>query len=58
MLGNKYEIILILMSVNIDINCLFSEIKIGVKYIKDGKEMDYFPADMSKLEGIEVGGGH
>ncbi|KAF2348367.1 Adenylosuccinate synthetase [Trinorchestia longiramus] len=38
----------------LDILDQFQEIKIGIKYIKDNKVMEYFPADMSLLEDITV----
>ena len=40
--------------VNNEFLFIVSEIKIGVKYIKDGEHMVNFPADMSLLEDIKV----
>jgi adenylosuccinate synthase len=32
----------------------FDEIKVAVKYMQNGTEIPYFPADLKVLEGVEV----
>ena len=37
-----------------DILDKFDEIKIGVNYIKDGKEMDHYPSNVYQYDGVSV----